>query len=231
MLKLFFTNVHIFYCYHLNFDFVTFSVIFTPFHSLYISFLLLYQHFHPIFSHSHLYSPHFPHCWHSNLRLHSTCCSVSSPFSAFCSFYPHFPTFLSLLLCSCVVVITAAQLHSTKSEIRFCIDWNPTCGVLEIYDDEILWQWPRLEIRLNTFRRSNIPQNNLSSSFPIFLSFPSSLPSFPIIPLADFLFWLLKSASFNFITYDRVLFEKRYKIFHSCHKTNPTTFPSISWNY
>ena len=40
------------------------------------------------------------------------------------------------------VVITTAQLHSTKPEL----------------DGEDLWQWSRLEIRLNTFRRSTIPQ-------------------------------------------------------------------------
>ena len=31
-------------------------------------------------------------------------------------------------------------------------------GVSEIHDGEDLWQWSRLEIRLNTFRRSTIPQ-------------------------------------------------------------------------
>ena len=31
-------------------------------------------------------------------------------------------------------------------------------GVSEIRDGEDLWQWSRLEIRLNTFRRSTIPQ-------------------------------------------------------------------------
>ena len=32
------------------------------------------------------------------------------------------------------------------------------CGVSEIRDGEDLWQWFRLEIRLNAFRRSTIPQ-------------------------------------------------------------------------
>ena len=31
---------------------------------------------------------------------------------------------------------------------------NPACSVLEIHDGEYLWQWSRLEIRLNGFRRS-----------------------------------------------------------------------------
>ena len=37
-----------------------------------------------------------------------------------------------------VVVMTAAQLHSTKPELRFCAGSNPACGVLEIRDGEDL---------------------------------------------------------------------------------------------
>ena len=37
-----------------------------------------------------------------------------------------------------VVVITTAQLHSTKSELRFCAGSNSACGVLEIRDGEDL---------------------------------------------------------------------------------------------
>ena len=57
-----------------------------------------------------------------------------------------------------VVVITTAQLHSTKPEFRFCAGSNPARGVSEICDGEDLWQWSRLEIRLNGFRRLTIPQ-------------------------------------------------------------------------
>ena len=57
-----------------------------------------------------------------------------------------------------VVVITTAQLHSTKPELWFCACSNPARGVSEIRDGEDLWQWSLLEIRLNTFRRSTIPQ-------------------------------------------------------------------------
>ena len=56
------------------------------------------------------------------------------------------------------VVITTAQLHSTKPKLRFCAGSNPARGVLEIHDGEDLWQWSRLEIRLNAFGRSSIPQ-------------------------------------------------------------------------
>ena len=52
-----------------------------------------------------------------------------------------------------VVVISTLQLHSTKPELKFYAVWNRARGVSEIRDDEDLWQWSRLEIRLNTFRR------------------------------------------------------------------------------
>ena len=43
-----------------------------------------------------------------------------------------------------VVVITTAQLHSTKSELRFCADLNPARSMSEIRDAEDLGQWPWL---------------------------------------------------------------------------------------
>ena len=58
-----------------------------------------------------------------------------------------------------VVVITAAKLHSTKPELRFfCARSNPARVVSEIRDGMDLRQSSRLEIRLNAFRRSTIPQ-------------------------------------------------------------------------
>ena len=65
---------------------------------------------------------------------------------------------LSDLLGHCVVVIITAQLHSTKSEFRFWADSNLAHGMLEIRDGEKLWQWSRLEIKVNTFHWSTIPQ-------------------------------------------------------------------------
>ena len=50
-----------------------------------------------------------------------------------------------------VMVITTAQLHSTKPELRFCAGSNLASGVSEIRDGEDLWQWSWLEIRLNAF--------------------------------------------------------------------------------
>ena len=37
-----------------------------------------------------------------------------------------------------VVVITTAQLHSTKPKLRFCAGSKPACGVSEIRDGEDL---------------------------------------------------------------------------------------------
>ena len=64
-----------------------------------------------------------------------------------------------LLLCRCgVVVTTTTQLHSTKPELSLRAGLNPTHGVSEIRTVEGLSQWSRLEIRLNAFRGSIIPQ-------------------------------------------------------------------------
>ena len=60
--------------------------------------------------------------------------------------------------CHGVVVISTAQLHSTKPEVKFCAGSNPTRGVSEICHGEDLWQCSRLKIRLNAFRWSNLPQ-------------------------------------------------------------------------
>ena len=59
-----------------------------------------------------------------------------------------------------VMVITTAQLHSTKSELKFCTGSNPARGVSEIRDSEDLWQSSQLKIRLNTFHPSTIPQKH-----------------------------------------------------------------------
>ena len=67
-----------------------------------------------------------------------------------------------------VVVITTAQLPSTKPKLRFCAGSNAPHGMLEIRDGEDLWQWSRLEIRLNAFRQSTVPQKQF-----IIIIFPS----------------------------------------------------------
>ena len=59
------------------------------------------------------------------------------------------------------MVITTAQLHSTKPELSFCAGSNPARSVSEIRDGEDPLQLSRLEIRLNAFRRSTIPQKQI----------------------------------------------------------------------
>ena len=56
------------------------------------------------------------------------------------------------------MVITTAQLHSTKPAVKFCTDLNRACNALEICNGEDLWQWSWIEIRLNAFHWSTIPQ-------------------------------------------------------------------------
>ena len=80
------------------------------------------------------------------------------------------------------VVITTAQLHSTKPELRFCAGSNPARGVSEIRDGEDLWQWSRLEIRLNTFRRSTIPQKQFIIIIIQHRCFPVKFAKFLRIP-------------------------------------------------
>ena len=67
------------------------------------------------------------------------------------------------------MIISNAQLHSAKAELRFCLDSNPAPGMSEICDGEIYdrknhWQWYQLEIRLNSPGRSTIPQKSFNSS-------------------------------------------------------------------
>ena len=63
--------------------------------------------------------------------------------------------------CLGTVVFTVAQLHSTKSELKFCTSSNTSYGVSEICDSENLWQWFWLEIKINAFRRSIILQKHI----------------------------------------------------------------------
>ena len=69
-----------------------------------------------------------------------------------------------------LVLITTAQLHSTKHELRFREGLDPARGVSEICDGGVLWQWSWLEIMLNVFRRSTI----LQKQFIVIISSSSS---------------------------------------------------------
>ena len=70
-----------------------------------------------------------------------------------------------------VLVVITTQLHSTNPELRFCAGSNPACGVSEIRDGEDVWQWSRLQIKQNAFRRSTISQKQ----FIIIITNPGSL--------------------------------------------------------
>ena len=94
------------------------------------------------------------------------------------------------------MVITTAQLHSAKPELRICTGSNAAVGVSETWEDEDLWQWSQLQIRLNTFvtlvgqscHRNNSSSSTSSSSLkftkfimPFFeprVSFSSNVASF-----------------------------------------------------
>ena len=66
-------------------------------------------------------------------------------------------------------VIATAQLHLTKPELRLCSGSNPARSVSGFCDSEDLWQWSWLEIRLNTFRWSTIPQKQFIIIFIIII--------------------------------------------------------------
>ena len=89
---------------------------------------------------------------------------------------------LSLLL----VVITTAQVHSTKPELRFCAGSNPARRVSAIRDGEDLWQWSRLEIRLNAFRRSTIPQKQFIIIIIIIIIIQAIIRLKILIKITDF---------------------------------------------
>ena len=72
----------------------------------------------------------------------------------FCCFRQICLVYVSKNTCRGVVVMNNAQLHSTKPEFKFCSGSNPALNVMEIRDGKDLWQWSRLEIRLNAFCRS-----------------------------------------------------------------------------
>ena len=59
-----------------------------------------------------------------------------------------------------VVVITTTQICPTKPELRLSAGSNPAHDVSKIPNDDDLWQWSRLEIRLNVFVGQPYHKNN-----------------------------------------------------------------------
>ena len=98
-----------------------------------------------------------------------------------------------------VVVITTAQLHSTKPELRFCAGSNPARGP---------GPWSRLEIRLNAIRRSTIPQKQF-----IIITMPCESGS--VLTICAIGHLLLPVSSFSDTTSPTWKF--LLLIFHFCH--------------
>ena len=112
-----------------------------------------------------------------------------------------------------VVVITTIQLHSTKPELRFCAGINPANVVWEIRDGERLWKWSRLEIRLNAFRQSTIPQKFIIIIIVSIIIIISSSSYWPIAarwvvwqwrlsgPILDFYFFFMRNVFMLFVLF------------------------------
>ena len=64
-----------------------------------------------------------------------------------------------------IKILWSCPQNPTKPELRYCAGSNPVCDVSEIRDGEDLWQWFWLEIWLNAFRWSTIPQKQFISCF------------------------------------------------------------------
>lgn len=56
------------------------------------------------------------------------------------------------------MVVTTAQFHLIKPELRVCAGLNPAYSMSEISNCEDLQQWSQLEIMLIAFRRSTVLQ-------------------------------------------------------------------------
>ena len=94
--------------------------------------------------------------------------------------------------CNCYHYCTNSQIHSPKPEIKFCAGSNPARGVLKIRDGEDLWQWFRLEIKLNAFRRSTIPQKH----FIIIINCLNGMNELTTMFSESFLYIYIKSECF-----------------------------------
>ena len=75
----------------------------------------------------------------------------------------YFPSGLNKNKLSGALVYWLRLLHNfIQQSLNSCS--NPACRVSEIRDGEDLLERSRLEVKLNTFRLSTMPQNNSSSS-------------------------------------------------------------------
>ena len=102
--------------------------------------------------------------------------------------------------------------HSGVMLICFCVNFqdpepwekprtiktqNPACSVSQICDGEDLWQWSWLEIRLNAFRWSSIPQKQFNSSSCFFKGLVGlSLNKIGAILYCEMLFMMMRSKKY-----------------------------------
>ena len=70
-------------------------------------------------------------------------------------------TVYSYIISTGIVVITIAQVYSTKLKPEFCAILNPACSVSEACDSENQWQWSLLDLKLTCSRQSTIHQKPL----------------------------------------------------------------------
>ena len=98
-----------------------------------------------------------------------------------------------------VLVITIAQIHSTKLQLRFCADSNLLHGVSDIRYREDFWQWSRLKIRLNAFCRSIIPQKQFIIIIIIIIIIDHIMLKCPDIRFEDFMILFKENNRFKLV--------------------------------
>ena len=102
-----------------------------------------------------------------------------------------------------------------KSELRFCVSSNPVSVVLEMCNDEYVWQSSRLEIRLNACSQSNIIQKQF-----IIIDHHWLLPTYCLSVFDHFhhfVGWMLKGVKAQNLTLSKTKFGWRQNISELMH--------------
>ena len=105
---------------------------------------------------------------------------------------------------------------SFKLELRFCSVSCPVHGVSEIRDSEDLWQWSRLEVKLNAFRRSTIPQKQFIIIIVIikYILTPPVMYSEQLSVLHWIIQWYQKITFHNVFSFKKILTCRKYISVH-----------------
>ena len=98
-----------------------------------------------------------------------------------------------------VVVLTTAQLHLTKPELRFCAGSNPARGMSEIRDGEDFCQWSQLEVRLQKYTTKTILHHHHHHQLVLKLKMLKIYwnLAYSIFQISRSRFWCLKLFLFN----------------------------------